>query len=396
MFRLNRNRKEELNRRNGGFSLIEVVIAMVVLAIISIPLLNYFMDSMRYSAVMARKQKATLLAQEVTEAMKAEKKLIQYDTGIYQAPVLTAAAPDGYGLTMSGSGAAFNDFKMKGQGTALFSGAYSGTNGNFDIQVTLKTDTPSSDPTSPAVYGVDNTRDVLAVESDQLDAALMFFRTANNDYCNHTAGATPLTADEVREHMDRVIHVDVDHDASDNKITVKVYYTVTCSGVPGVDSSSEFTSTYLANVRLDELKNIYVIYSCNPAVAGSSTDNVLLDLSSAAQTKLPLYLEESTDSHQVRMGLYLIGDVDHLPAGTMYTVNANGTGAAPSTYMVSVHSNVTAPNQVNNNIGTVKKSLTGSVTPVRLVSIVTEIFESGHGSGEEALATVTTTKGEQP
>jgi len=38
---------------NGGFSLLEVILAMAILAIISIPLLSYFTQSMKYNAMMA-------------------------------------------------------------------------------------------------------------------------------------------------------------------------------------------------------------------------------------------------------------------------------------------------------------------------------------------------------
>lgn len=40
---------------NGGFSLLEVILAMAILAIISIPLLSYFTQSMKYNAMMADK-----------------------------------------------------------------------------------------------------------------------------------------------------------------------------------------------------------------------------------------------------------------------------------------------------------------------------------------------------
>ena len=58
---------------NGGFSLLEVILAMAILAIISIPLLSYFTQSMKYNAMMADKQHATNLAQEVLEDLKNQK-----------------------------------------------------------------------------------------------------------------------------------------------------------------------------------------------------------------------------------------------------------------------------------------------------------------------------------
>ena len=59
---------------NGGFSLLEVILAMAILAIISIPLLSYFTQSMKYNAMMADKQHATNLAQEVLEDLKKPKR----------------------------------------------------------------------------------------------------------------------------------------------------------------------------------------------------------------------------------------------------------------------------------------------------------------------------------
>ena len=50
---------------------------MAILAIISIPLLSYFTQSMKYNAMMADKQHATNLAQEVLEDLKNQKELAQ-------------------------------------------------------------------------------------------------------------------------------------------------------------------------------------------------------------------------------------------------------------------------------------------------------------------------------
>lgn len=62
-------------QNNGGFSLLEVILAMAILAILSIPLLSYFTQSMKYNAMMADKQHATNLAQEVMEDLKKQPQL---------------------------------------------------------------------------------------------------------------------------------------------------------------------------------------------------------------------------------------------------------------------------------------------------------------------------------
>ena len=81
---------------NGGFSLLEVILAMAILAIISIPLLSYFTQSMKYNAMMADKQHATNLAQEVLEDLKNQKELAVVTTGAgFRVPYL-----EGNGYTL--------------------------------------------------------------------------------------------------------------------------------------------------------------------------------------------------------------------------------------------------------------------------------------------------------
>ena len=52
-------------QNNDGFSLLEVVLSMAILALLSIPLMSYFTQSMKYNAQMADKQQASNVAQEV-------------------------------------------------------------------------------------------------------------------------------------------------------------------------------------------------------------------------------------------------------------------------------------------------------------------------------------------
>lgn len=385
-------KQEKVNNANGGFSLVEVIIAIVVLALIAVPLLNYFTESIKQSARMARKQQATLLAQELTESMKAESQLIQYDAGNFTAPILTDPDPDGYGLTMSVD-PAYDSFRHDGLGMAVFDGGYSGTNGDFDLQVTLNTNVASNDPTMPAAFGINNNTDALAVESDQLNTALVYFRTIHNNYCGANPGTPLLSQDEVKSALSRKIYIDVDYDTVANKFGVSAHYEYTCDGVAGVDPADVFSSTALVNVHLNTIKNVYLLYDCMESVAH---DSITLNISPDALHEMALFKEapDDADTERTKMGLYLVAQ--GVPASG-YTVTVDGVGAAvSSTYMVNVHSNIESPNTVENNVGTVRKPLTSSLTPVRLVSITTQVFPAGHAAGDEALATMTTTKGEQP
>ena len=62
--------KHKIRNENNGFTLIELVITIAVLAVISVPLLMYFTDSMRHSARMKEQQNAVIAAQNVLEDLK--------------------------------------------------------------------------------------------------------------------------------------------------------------------------------------------------------------------------------------------------------------------------------------------------------------------------------------
>lgn len=55
---------------NKGFTLIEILVAMAVLAIVTIPLLSYFSDASKLNALSSKRHKANLAAQAVMEDFK--------------------------------------------------------------------------------------------------------------------------------------------------------------------------------------------------------------------------------------------------------------------------------------------------------------------------------------
>ena len=87
-----KNRKTVYDNSDKGFSLVEVVVSMAILAILTLMLLNYFGSSVSHNVQMSKNQKATLFAQETMEELKAQDTLIKKDdnTGEYTVPYLTA------------------------------------------------------------------------------------------------------------------------------------------------------------------------------------------------------------------------------------------------------------------------------------------------------------------
>lgn len=167
---------------NGGFSLLEVILAMAILAIISIPLLSYFTQSMKYNAMMADKQHATNLAQEVLEDLKNQKELAVVTTGAgFRVPYL-----EGKGYTLLSETPAAAPAPAFQAENVYYAAA--GTSGStYDVEVSVSTAAAENDTNIPQIEGIDDTKDVVALEHNQLQEAMTYFRK-KYDICRCTSG----------------------------------------------------------------------------------------------------------------------------------------------------------------------------------------------------------------
>lgn len=370
-------KKEVRLNRNAGFSLVEVIIAMAILAIISIPLMKYFTDSMQYSARMERQQRATILAQEVTEDLKGEDDLLIRIPGggtQYTVPYLTDPA---MGYTV-----AENNLTSDGTGSIVLAK----TEGNFDIQVTLSTAMSGDNLTRPITYGIDNSTDVLAVEWTQTNEAFVYFKSLNVNYAVTHSGAA-LTDDAIKARMKRVIHMDFDMNGTDYEL--RIYYDYTCSGLRGAGSTDSMTDLNLVDSRYTVLSNVYLLYdkiSEKDESGNDKRDSIVISKSAA----VPLDFKPE---------LYLVCQNPQASVGYKLAVEGMTTGQKVHTNIMPIDpANPTAPGrgQVVNEYGNIvtTESLAGTDTPVRLVTIETEVFAQGHPAGDDPIASMITTKGE--
>ena len=163
--------KKQQNQRalsNAGFSLLEVILSMAILAILSIPLMSYFTQSMKYNAKMADKQHASHLAQEVMENLKNQPNLAQnvavsgFDVPYLAAKnyVKTAYKPAAPGGTATG-------------GTVEYYGQADAIGEKYDVRVSVSTNNAENVSKVPQVDGIDGTVDVIALENGQLQNALI-------------------------------------------------------------------------------------------------------------------------------------------------------------------------------------------------------------------------------
>lgn len=360
-----------IRNNNKGFSLLEVVLSMAILAIITIPLLQYFNDSMKYNAMMEKKQQATIFAQELLEGLKSqEQPLIEKPSG---AAAYTAPYLEGLGYTV-----AETTLDAEGKGSIRMKHVER----QMDVEVTLSTDVSANEIERPILYGLDDTTDVLVVEGEQTKEAAVYFAAINNAYAlEHSTSL--LSAGEIEARMRRKIHIQIE-DTGDYK--VRVYAEYSCTGLRDGGSSDTFVSSDWANVTIGELKNIYLLYSkvtARDERGFSKSDTIVVERGASVPAGF------SPD-------LFLICQKqDSVTADPGYQVQVKGYGLTGT-----IHTNIQPVDLTGKvvddsfNLFANTKKLTEEEKPVRLVKIKVETFPENHSASDESYVSVETTKEE--
>lgn len=234
-------------QNNGGFSLLEVILAMAILAILSIPLLSYFTQSMKYNAMMADKQHATNLAQEVMEDLKKQPQLVEpVSAGGFTVPYLTGYVQTGYTPAAAGGSTTAGEVSYYGAADAIGQ--------KYDVEVKVSTDVPENTALMPQMDGIDDTKDVVAAEGGQLQEALTYFSAENAQY----AGANNVPAQsesEIEKNLKRTISITVE------PTHVLVACSYACENIDGVDPAEVYTCNEFAEEDMQNIEHIYLMYN---------------------------------------------------------------------------------------------------------------------------------------
>lgn len=399
--------KKESNRENAGFTLIEVILSMAILALISLPLLGYFTDSIRYSRLMEQKQFATVLAQQTMEGLKAEEVLITTvekndGTRIYSVPFLLG--PNAKLSAEETQDAAYyvnvnNTLNSEGKGSIVMKKS----TGELDVVVSLNTDAAANSVSRPIVYSIDDTQDVLAIERDQFSEATIYFMALNSAYVTEkNAGISTeagkafvplvvMTKDEIEKNMTREIYLSIDF--ADGFYRVVGNYVYTCTGVEGAGSAKTFTSSPIIDVKTANLRSIYMLYDIihEEPLSNISTnktpkkDILHVDNNTAEFPNLVVVCQNMDVSNINTYKFQIKCDKD--PTLDAYTVRTNLNT-----------SNISNSNGMPGNADKVK-NLSEDGYPVRIVNLEVAVYPAGGYSVnpadcEEPYTVFTSTKGE--
>ena len=387
-------KKNELINKseNAGFSLVEVILAMAILAILTISLLNYFGNSIRYNIRTASDRKAILLAQEISEELKGQDTLIQKKTEIqpdgsskemYTIPFLL---DQGYEVTENDLNTEDESLgKTKGMGTISFRGKSENIGKNYDVTVTVKASEKAWDK-SEKMYGFDNTNSVLAVDDRQDDEAFTYFKSVYSKYCDeyekkyNAEVNVKLSDTQIRSKIKRTINLDVNKVLSEYVIDVGYIYN--CSGLDPDNGLSQdsYESNILSNSKISQLKKIYILYHAFSQEDFMEIRNTTIDV------VLPdLYLVcQKTDAGSLNLPPAYKMNIKGLDTAKIYS--NIGTGEDSSSILEN--------GAVIANIGKISEKF----AHVNMASFEVSVYEKGK-SGEadsKPYSTIKGTKGEKP
>ena len=190
-----------MKRQSDGFSLVEVIIAIAVLAVIAMSLLLYFSNASRYAEFGKTKQRADMAAQSVVEELAScttfeqiEEKLVEPDDSAWTVVSTPSAGKNNYLLSRKIS---VDSMDYKAMVTLDFD-SYKAT--------ASATTTPVSkfnDYQAPQLEKVYSENNVVLEETDQTDAAVrdIFYQVYKND--------KTITTAAIRDGLGRVLHIDM-------------------------------------------------------------------------------------------------------------------------------------------------------------------------------------------
>lgn len=420
---------------DAGFTLIEVILSVAILAVVSVPILNYFTDSMRYSGMTSKQQKATYLAQEITEGLLAENKLVEETA----TPIVDASGNPTYEYTYEVpyfediDDVDADDVESKQEDNDLI---YTMPMGGYAVKVTItKPDGILAGVNTLIDYGIDPLADVVYIEPTDSDGSTVdkqavfelvekhnqyYFNKeeeeSEEDFADLDLKKVTDNPDELdspgnsdddpsylttfKKKIERTMYVELRCESSGagtdpDEYTVQIYYVYECPLTHDSDDTDydcTWKSSVLMNRTVDvkNLKNIYLVYH----YSDNKVDDLVLRVDDTTRTNIDSQKAPRLDI------IYQERDDSDIPADyrltlTVKKVEDDGEISINPYGYTNLYTD-SGINLISNNYNHLGTGSSGDAKSSALVyTIHTEIYPEGEeNSGGDPLAEITTTKGE--
>ncbi len=356
--------KHKIRNENNGFTLIELVITIAVLAVISVPLLMYFTDSMRHSARMKEQQNAVIAAQNVLEDLKV------LDMSLDNVDYLTLSVTPPPGASPFPTtlvtweqippvpAADPNTYEVKGQ--------YSVNKQSYMIKAKITSRSQSKDLSGATkkVYHkakaprMDSAKDMIITEkATAMEDAKLFFYHEYTKYCddNGQPRDPSITIDSLENCLKRKIIIKAEPDKDDagaetGKVALVASYEYkwrdSVTHIPGITDAT----TYSTNIKGAVLSgtgmhNIFLFYTPLHDASTVVNDEVVLggNLIKISDASHKVLLgDPGTGSDDLQYRLYLVADgmVDRTLNPTYKTELDEVSGDNFCNYISEVYTNL--------------------------------------------------------
>ncbi len=354
----------------SGFSLVEVIIAMAVLALLTVPILAYFTQAATTATSGRDTQRATQAAESVAEELNGYTDFSQLEAldGVEDWTIVgTAATPAPSAMPVS--------MEMKMEKTLTVDGRdfLARVQVDYDYGDPAASATPAAQFNSyaePQLQEVYSESNVVAVETDQSETAVSDFY-----YQLRSRGKTNSKA-EVKEAMSRKMLMNISENG--DIYDVEVSYEYACS-LDGADENYT-TSVVSTKIEKDKFENLYLFYNLLDCTAEDQKYHQELEVSTNAMS----------DADAAKLKVYLVsqGTTAEDKSKIKIKVSSSGGAVYNSILYCANDSNFEAGvSRTENSI--VEKKTSGK----RIAAITVDVYDPAMGD-DEVLAHIQTSKGE--
>lgn len=277
-----RNEKKQLHRDRRGFSLIEVIIALTILAIISIPICHSFVTAARTNAKARKQASANAVAENIMEGINAysyEDLFTQFttvpaDDFLISENCDAKSAFSGWadaGCTQPGNTMVY---QIQGVDEDVYT---------FDVKVTV-----DASAYTAGVGEEDNFNDqeLAVITNYNSEKDYLFVQTREDEIAAYQALASRSgthSASELEGKVKRTILIEMEQDDSPQAVRVTVTVTYKYVGTEGWIPASDavYTKNYGTSQYVSDelLRNVYICYIPNYAskLGNPDMDEIIID-----------------------------------------------------------------------------------------------------------------------
>lgn len=264
-----------------GFTLIELVITVAVVAIISIPLLQYFSDAAKHNARSKVQQNAIIAAQNALEELQADKDDITKPSTLVTTSGAVSASAISKGWQLQSIDYSTGNYEVARSCTVNGS--------SYKVKAEIKPVKQITNASGAAVTyydmevpKMDTTKDIIATEKGtSLINAQMQFYNWYSSYCENHGVSKTISASYFKDKLKKTVIIELKRDPAKvtnvvTRVCLKYAFNSSAASYPaGIDSSTTYEDDIVKkSIPAAKLSDLYIFYTPDST---STRDDIVID-----------------------------------------------------------------------------------------------------------------------